>query len=92
MMRVRMLAGSLFRAVATGLVMLPLTAHFSPLTAQSITIYNDGRVLVRRSVTSDIPKGESSQKISLGQVDPSSIFSTDSLITILAANYDGGTD
>ena len=48
MMRVRMLAGSLFRAVATGLVVLPLTAHFSPLTAQSITIYNDGRVLVRR--------------------------------------------
>lgn len=92
MMRVRMLAGSLFRAVATGLVMLPLTAHFSPLTAQSITIYNDGRVLVRRSVTADIPKGESSQKVSLGQVDPSSIFSTDSLITILAADYDGGTD
>ena len=91
-MRVRMLAGSLFRAVATGLVMLPLTAHFSPLTAQSITIYNDGRVLVRRSVTADIPKGESSQKVSLGQVDPSSIFSTDSLITILAASYDGGTD
>ena len=72
--------------------MLPLTAHFSPLTAQSITIYNDGRVLVRRSVTADIPKGESSQKVSLGQVDPSSIFSTDSLITILAASYDGGTD
>ena len=92
MMRVRMLTGSLFRAVATGLVMLPLTAHFSPLTAQSITIYNDGRVLVRRSVTADIPKGESSQKVSLGQVDPSSIFSTDSLITILAASYDGGTD
>ena len=45
MMRVRMLAGSWFRAVATGLVVLPLTAHFSPLTAQSITIYNDGRVL-----------------------------------------------
>lgn len=90
-MRVRMLAGSLFRAVATGLV-IPLTAHFSPLTAQSITIYNDGRVLVRRSVTADIPKGESSQKVSLGQVDPSSIFSTDSLITILAASYDGGTD
>jgi hypothetical protein len=86
-----MLAGSLFRAVATGLV-IPLTAHFSPLTAQSITIYNDGRVLVRRSVTADIPKGESSQKVSLGQVDPSSIFSTDSLITILAASYDGGTD
>ncbi len=92
MMRVRMLAGSLFRAVTTGLVVLPLTAHFSPLTAQSITIYNDGRVLVRRSVTADIPKGESSQKVSLGQVDPSSIFSTDSLITILAASYDGGTD
>jgi len=86
-----MLAGSLFRAVATGLV-IPLTAHFSPLTAQSITIYNDGRVLVRRSVTADIPKGESSQKVSLGQVDPSSVFSTDSLITILAASYDGGTD
>jgi hypothetical protein len=72
--------------------MLPLTAHVSPLTAQSITIYNDGRILVRRSVTADIPKGESSQKVSVGQVDPSSIFSTDSLITILAASYDGGTD
>ncbi len=76
------------RVVATGW----RPAHRSPLTAQSVTIYNDGRVLVRRSVSVDIPKGESSHKVSLGTVDPSSIFSTDSVVTILAANYDGGID
>jgi hypothetical protein len=85
----RSTASSFMRVVP---VLLLLLTQLSSLHAQSITIYNDGRVLVRRSVPADIPKGESSQKVVLGQVDPSSIFSTDSLITILAANYDGGTD
>jgi hypothetical protein len=79
-------------AVVAGLFAVPLTAHFSPLTAQSVTIYNDGRVLVRRSVPLELAKGESAQRVALGPVEPTSIFSTDSTVTILAATYDGGTD
>jgi hypothetical protein len=80
------------RAVVAGVLLVPLTAHFSPLTAQSVTIYNDGRVLVRRSVPLELAKGESAQRVALGPVEPTSIFSTDSAVTILGATYDGGTD
>ena len=87
---VRRFGGSRFGCLVAGLVLL--TAHHSPLSAQSVTIYNDGRVLVRRTVPLDLAKGESTQKVALGPADPSTIFSTDSLVSILAANYDGATD
>jgi hypothetical protein len=77
------------------LLALPLTAHRSPLTAQtptSLTIYNDGRVLVRRTVPVEVPKGTSSQRLALGALDPSTIFSLDSAVTISAATYDGAVD
>jgi hypothetical protein len=65
----------------------------APLEAQtSLTIYNDGRVLVRRAVEVAVPKGTSTQRIALGTADPASLFSLDSAVAITGVAYDGATD
>jgi hypothetical protein len=69
--------------------------HFpaSPLHAQtSLTIYNDGRVLVRRSVSANIPKGQSTQRLALGALDPATLFSLDSSVVLQRVSYDGAVD
>ena len=81
--------------VATAL-MLALTATV-PLGAQaptptSLTVYNDGRVLMRRSVAVRVPKGSSTQRVVLGALDPATIFSLDSAVTITGLTYDGAVD
>ena len=64
-----------------------------PLHAQtSITIYNDGRVLVRRSVPAKVPQGQSIQRLALGPLDPGTIFSLDSLVILQRVVYDGAVD
>src|SRR4026209_435964 len=53
----------------------------SPLHAQtSLTIYNDGRVLVRRTLPLTLPKGASSQRLALGALDPATLFSLESSV------------
>jgi hypothetical protein len=65
----------------------------APLSAQtSITIYNDGRVLVRREMAMAVPKGASNHKIALGSLDPASLFPLDSGVAITRLTYDGATD
>ena len=65
----------------------------SPLQAQtSLTIYNDGRVLVRRSVSATLPKGSSTQRVTLGALDPATIFSLDSSVDLERVSYDGAVD
>jgi hypothetical protein len=54
-----------------------------PLAAQtSLTVYNDGRVLVRREVEVAVPKGSSNQTVTLGALEPASLFSLDSSVTV----------
>jgi hypothetical protein len=65
----------------------------SPLSAQtSLTIYNDGRVLVRRTVPAQIPKGQSTQRLTLGALDPGTIFSLDPDVSLERISYDGAVD
>jgi hypothetical protein len=74
-------------------VILLTSLSVSPLTAQtSLTIYNDGRVLVRRSVQAAIPKGGSTQRLVLGALDPATLFSLDSSVNIERVSYDGAVD
>nr|MBA3760022.1 hypothetical protein [Gemmatimonadales bacterium] len=55
-----------------------------PLSAQtSLTIYNDGRVLVRRTLPLSLPKGASSQRLTIGALDPATVFSLDSSVTLV---------
>jgi hypothetical protein len=73
--------------------LLALGVLAAPLSAQtSVTIYNDGRVLVRREVPVSLPKGSSSHKVSLGPLDPASLFPLDSGVAITRVGYDGATD
>src|SRR6476661_2092918 len=74
--------------------LLLLASALSPsLAAQtSLTIYNDGRVLVRRIVPIAVPKGASTQRVALGALDPASLFSLDSSVTIGSLSYDGAVD
>ena len=65
----------------------------APLAAQtSLTIYNDGRVLLRRTVPIAVPKGSSVQRLTLGALDPATIFSLDSTVTLMGVSYDGAVD
>jgi hypothetical protein len=58
----------------------------------SLTIYNDGRVLVRRTLPLSVPKGASNQRLVLGALDPATFFSLDSSVTIMGLSYDGAVD
>jgi hypothetical protein len=80
-------------AAALPAALLLACAPLSRLRAQTgLTIYNDGRVLVRRSVPLTVPKGVSEQRLTLGALDPASLFALDSGVTFVAARYDGGVD
>lgn len=77
------------------LLLLPLGGYRSPLGAQNatgVTIYSDGRVLVRRTVAAEVPRGTSTQRLPLGVLDPATVFSLDSSLTITASTYDGAVD
>jgi hypothetical protein len=58
----------------------------------SLTIYNDGRVLVRRTLQVAVPKGTSTQRLTLGALDPATLFSLDSSVNIERVSYDGAVD
>ena len=76
--------------------LLPALLATTPLMAQapatSLTLYNDGRVLVRRLVSLDLKKGESTQLVPLGEVDPATLFTLDSGVTLLGTRYDAAVD
>ena len=79
--------------VAGGLASALPCALVAPLFAQtSLTIYNDGRVLVRRELSVAVPRGASTHRVALGPLDPASIFPLDSAVAITRLVYDGATD
>jgi hypothetical protein len=85
--------GTLLAVVTLAVVTLAAGGPAAPLAAQtSITIYNDGRVLVRREMAVAVPKGKSNHKIALGPLDPASLFPLDSGVAIARLTYDGATD
>jgi hypothetical protein len=77
---------------ALALVVPALGSAVSVAAQTSLTIYNDGRVLVRRNVALRIPKGASTQHASLGAFDPGTLFSRDSGVVVVRAVYDGAVD
>lgn len=83
--------------VVLALAAFPLTAHRSPLSAQqspstSLTLYQDGRVLVRRAFPIRVPTGASVQRVPLGPIDPTSLFSLDSAVAFNGAVTTPGSD
>ena len=51
-------------------------------------MYNDGRVFARRVLPIAVPKGETTQRVQPGPLDPGSLLALDPDVTILDARYD----
>ncbi len=79
-------------SVILGMALLPVWPTPRLFAQTSLTIYNDGRVLVRRSLPVSVPRGNSTQKVAIGALDPASVFSLDSAVTIRGLRYDGAVD
>jgi hypothetical protein len=86
----------LARCVLTALVLGPVTGHRSLAAQQapatSVTLYQDGRVLLRRAFAQRLPAGPSVQRIPLGPVDAASLFSLDSDVVLNGATTLPGAD
>ncbi len=80
------------RHAALPLAAMLLTSAGGLAAQTSLTIYNDGRVLIRRTVPVHVPRGASTQTVTLGALDPSSLFSLDSSVVIQRSAYDGAVD
>lgn len=72
---------------------VPLFLLAAPLHGQTgLTIYNDGRILVRRTLSAPVPAGASTHRLALGLLDPGSVFPLDSGVVITGAAYDESVD
>ncbi|MDH4130462.1 MAG: hypothetical protein OEW17_03315 [Gemmatimonadota bacterium] len=80
------------RSRYTGALALLLGAAPGASAQVGLTMFNDGRVLVRRTVPADLKQGQSEVSVAIGQVDPATVFSLDSSVTILGSRYEGGVD
>jgi hypothetical protein len=65
----------------------------APLAAQtSLTIYNDGRILIRRTLAVAVPSGSSNHRLTVGALEPGSVFALDSGVVVTGASYDQAVD
>jgi hypothetical protein len=65
-------------------------ASAAPLSAQqSLTIYNDGRVLMRQSFDVKVNGGTSRASVNIGAADPASVFPLDPGVSITHAVFEG---
>ncbi len=75
-------------AMASGLALLA-----APLAGQtSLSIYSDGRVVVRRTLPQALPKGRTSLALKLEDLDPATLFSPDTSVAVLSALLRPPTD
>jgi hypothetical protein len=87
---------SLIRRGTALLALVIAAGSFGPMdtaAAQTgLTIYNDGRVLVRRTVPVSLASGTSNHRLSLGLLEPGSLFALDSGVTVIGGAYDVSVD
>jgi hypothetical protein len=70
------------------IALLALAAPVLPASAQnSVVIYHDGRILVRRIIPIAIPSGISRHRVEFDQFDPGSLVALDSGVTITDVQY-----
>ncbi|HYS20466.1 MAG TPA: hypothetical protein VEO73_05200 [Gemmatimonadales bacterium] len=75
------------------IVGLLLCAAAGPLVGQtSLSIYKDGRVVVRQSLPQPLAKGRSTLSLKLEGLDPATLFSPDTGVAILSATLHPPTD
>ncbi|MGQ0704240.1 MAG: hypothetical protein ACT4PM_14035, partial [Gemmatimonadales bacterium] len=78
------------RSVLLGVVLI--AAAGTGWAQTSLTIYNDGRVLVRRTVSVPLAAGTATHRLTLGTLDPATLFALDSGVAVLGASYDAAVD
>lgn len=81
------------RAVRCSLLaalMLPAGLH-AQAAATSVTLFNSGRVLVRRTLPIAIPAGASTQAFGLGLFEPTSLTTLDAGVTVTGVRFDPST-
>jgi hypothetical protein len=72
---------------------LAIAAGVLPLAGQtSLSIYSDGRVVVRRTLPQALPKGRTSITLKLESLDPATLFSPDTSVALSSALLRPPTD
>lgn len=80
-------------AQVAAFVILAMAAGVMPLAGQtSLSIYSDGRVVVRRTLPQALQKGRSNLAVKLEGLDPATLFSPDTSVTLLSAVLRPPTD
>ena len=73
--------------------MLTMAAAVMPMMAQtSLSIYSDGRVVVRRSLAQPLEKGRNTLNLKLDALDPATLFSPDTAVALVSAVLRPATD
>lgn len=75
-----------------GTVLLGALMADSAEAQTGLTIYNDGRVLVRRLVPVAVPAGSAEVRFTPGVMDPASLLSLDPDVTVVQSRYDAAVD
>ena len=74
-------------------VALALAAVVIPLAGQtSLSVYTDGRVVVRRSLPQPLDKGRNTLSLKLDALDPATLFSPDTAVALVSAVLRPATD
>ena len=80
-------------AQITASVVVAVVAGMVPLAAQtSLSIYGDGRVVVRRTLPQSLDKGKNTLTLKLDELDAATLFSPDSSVAVLSAVLRPATD
>ena len=80
-------------AQVAAFLVLAMAAGVMPLAGQtSLSIYSDGRVVVRRTLPQALSKGRSTLALKLEGLDPATLFSPDTSVTLLSALLRSPTD
>jgi len=80
-------------AQITASVVVAVAAGMAPLAAQtSLSIYGDGRVVVRRTLPQSLDKGKNTLTLKLDELDAATLFSPDSSVAVLSAVLRPATD
>jgi hypothetical protein len=73
------------RNVLAGVVALAVTTPILLAAQTSLSIYSDGRVVVRQTLPRALERGRNSLTLTLGALDPATLFSLDTAVSVLSA-------
>jgi len=80
-------------AQITASLVVAVVAGIAPVAAQtSLSIYSDGRVVVRRALPQPLEKGRNMLTLKLEGLDPATLFSPDTAVAFVSATARPATD